>query len=86
MDPQELVVLADSVGSTKRAGLDLADAGRDGEVCDRTVFRFAAPVTDDGRPAGPLGHIDRVERLRQSPDLVELDQNRIGAVEFDAFG
>ena len=30
---------------------------------------------DDGRPAGAAGQVDRVDRLGQRPDLVELDED-----------
>ena len=64
MDPKKLVVLADSVRSAKRAGLDLADTGRDGKIRNRAVFGLTASMAYDGRPAGSLGHINCFECLR----------------------
>src|SRR5206468_10405845 len=43
-DAQKLVVLGDALGAGRRAGLDLAAAGRHGEVGDRGVFGLAAAV------------------------------------------
>ena len=38
------------------------------------------------RIAGLVGHLDRGERLGQRADLVDLDQDGIGAAIFDAVG
>src|SRR5919109_3936417 len=76
-DPKELVVLRHAVGPAGGARLDLAGVGRDGEVGDRRVLRLPRPVRDDGRVARRAGERDRLERLRQRPDLVHLDQDRI---------
>ena len=50
-DPQELVVFRDAIRSARRAGLDLARAGRHGEIRDGRVFRLARSMRDDARVA-----------------------------------
>ena len=42
LDPQQPVVLGDALGARRRAGLDLAGAGGDGEVGDGRVLGLAA--------------------------------------------
>src|SRR3989339_599473 len=47
LDPQELVVLRDAVGTAERAGLDLSGVGGHGQVGDEDVLGFARTVRDD---------------------------------------
>src|SRR5271168_4553526 len=72
LDPQQLVVLRDAVGSTRRAGLDLARVGADHDVRDRRVLGLAAAMADDRRETVAAGQLDRIERLGQRADLVHL--------------
>ena len=44
LDAQQLVVLGDAIRARRRAGLDLAAAGGDGEVGDRRVLGLARAV------------------------------------------
>src|SRR5262245_18081289 len=77
VDPQELVVLRRPVAPGRGAGLDLADVGRDGEVGDRRVLGLAGAVRHDDAVTVRAGELDRVERLGQRPDLVDLDEDRV---------
>src|SRR5688572_6652859 len=83
-DAEELVVLGDAVAARGGAGLDLAGVGRDGEVGDEGVFGLAGAVRDDRGVAGVLGGADRVEGFGERPDLVDLDQDRVGDAAGDA--
>src|SRR5262249_1385425 len=74
LDPQELVVLRGPVGAAGAAGLDLAAVGRYGDVGDRRILGLARAMAQDARPAGPVGHLDGLQRLGQRADLVDLDQ------------
>ena len=78
LDPQQLVVLRRPIRARRGAGLDLPGAGRDRQVGDRGVLGLARAVRDDGRVAGLVGDRDRLQRLGQRPDLVQLDQDRVG--------
>jgi len=49
LDPQQLVVLANAVGATQRAGLDLAGVGRPRDVRNRRVLCLARAMADDRR-------------------------------------
>ena len=49
LDPEQLVVFRDAVGPARRAGLDLTDAGRNGQVGDRGVLGLTGSVRDDAR-------------------------------------
>src|SRR5581483_7925211 len=85
-DAQELVVLGRALAARRRAGLDLADARRDGEVRDERILGLAAAVADHARPAGIRRHANRLERLGQRADLVQLDEHAVrGALEDAAF-
>src|SRR5436190_2527671 len=77
LDAQELVVLRDAIGARRRAGLDLPAAGRDGEVGDRRVLGLAGAVRHDRAVAGGARGRDRVERLGQRADLVDLHEDRV---------
>src|SRR5690242_17475680 len=46
-DAQQLVVLRDTVGASRRAGLDLAAVGRHREIGDGRVFGLAGAVRHD---------------------------------------
>src|SRR5580765_1766520 len=83
LDAKELVVLRNAVAPGRRAGLDLARAERDGQVGDRCVLRLAGAVGHDRCVAVLVGEPHRLDRLRQGPDLVDLDQDRVGDAALD---
>src|SRR5829696_3559480 len=76
-DPEQPVVLGDPLGPGRRTGLDLAGAHGDDEVADRRVLGLAGAVGHDGGPSGAPREVDRVDRLGERPDLVELDQDGV---------
>ena len=85
-DPQQPVVLGDPLRARRRPGLDLARAHRDDEVGDRRVLGLARAMRDDRGPAAPPRQLDRLDRLGQRPDLVELDQDGVRGVGLDRRG
>src|ERR1700682_1567630 len=82
LDAQELVVFRNAVRARQRTGLDLTGVGADRDVGDQAVLGLARTMRDDRCIARAHGHAYRCEGLRQGPDLVDLDQDRIG----DTFG
>lgn len=60
VNPQELIVLADTVGAAGRASLDLADAGGDRQVGDGGVFGLAGAVAHHGGVAAAMRQGDGV--------------------------
>src|SRR6267378_4220459 len=62
-DAEQLVVLRDTLAARGAAGLDLADAGRDGEIRDEGVFGFAGAVRDHGAVAVAARQVDALQRL-----------------------
>ena len=86
LDAQQLVVLGDSVGAGRRAGLDLAAVGGDGEVGDGDVLGLARAVRHDRRVGVAGGELDGVEGLGERADLVDLDEDRVGRAGVDAAG
>ena len=77
LDSQEPVVLRDPLRSAHRPGLDLSGVHRDHEIGDRRVLGLARPMADHRRPAGLLRHLDRLDRLGQRPDLIELHEDAV---------
>ncbi len=56
----------------------------DGQVGDGRVFGLAAAVAGDAGVAVAVGQLDRVDRLGQRADLVDLDQDAVGDALVDA--
>src|SRR5271165_3783914 len=81
LDPDQLVVLGQTIRPRDRAGFDLSAIGRNREIGDRRVLRLAGPVRYHSGVAGPMRHIDGGQRLGERANLVDLDEDRIG----DAF-
>lgn len=69
---------------SERAGFDLPDTAGNDEIGDHRVLGLSRTVRDHGSIAGPARHFDRLQRLGQGPDLVELDQDRVGDALVDA--
>src|SRR5579883_490125 len=86
LDAQQLVVFRGAVGARERSGLDLPAIGGDREIGDGGVFRLAGAMRHHGSVAGLVGHLDGRERLGQRADLVDLDEDGIGAAVSDAVG
>src|SRR4029079_6608560 len=86
LDAEEAVVLGDPLGARRGAGLDLARPGPDDEVGDRRVLGLARAVRDDGGPSRGARHLDRVERLGQRADLVELDEDGVRGGQLETAG
>src|SRR6202521_3262221 len=82
LDAQELVVFRDPVRARQRSRFDLTGVGADGDVGDQAVLGLARTMRDDRCITRTHGHADRGECFRQGPDLVDLDEDRIG----DALG
>ena len=78
LDAQELVVLGDPVAAGRRTRLDLPAVRGDGEVGDGDVLGLTRPVGHHRRVAVAAGERDRVQRLAQRADLVDLHQDRVG--------
>src|SRR6266850_3853103 len=84
LDAKQLVVLGHALAAARRAGLDLTEVQSDDEVGDERVLRLTRSVRDDARVSALRCEPDRVERLRQRPDLVELDQDGVGGARLDS--
>ncbi len=86
LDAQQLIILGCPVGARQRSGLDLSTTGGNREVGDGGVFGLAGAVRHHRGIGRLVGHLDRSQRLGQGPDLVHLDQDRIGSSVLDAIG
>src|SRR5215217_3674060 len=74
---EELIVLRDALPAGRRPGLYLSGVHRHRKVRDRCVLRLPAPMTDHGRIPGLVCQIHRLERLRERPYLVYLDEDGV---------
>ena len=83
-DAEQLVVLGVAVGAAGSAGLDLAAVGRHGDVGDRRVFGLAGAVAEHGGVVVADRQVHRVKGLSEGADLVDLHEDRVGGVVFDA--
>src|SRR3989304_3623384 len=78
LDAQEAVVLRRALAAGGGPALDLAAARRHRQVGDRRALGLAAAVRHNAGPARRPRRRHRRQRLRQRPDLVHLDQHRVG--------
>jgi len=85
LDAQQLVVLGDSLGTGRRARLDLPGVGGHRQVGDGGVLRLARAVRDDGAVARLPRHVDGVERFGDRTDLIQLHQQRVADLLRDPF-
>src|ERR1022692_902265 len=74
-NPQQLVVLRNSVGARSRSRLDLPRASRDRQIGDERVFGFAGTMRDHRRVSVSACQVDGVERFADRANLVEFDQD-----------
>ena len=84
LDAEELVVLGDALSAVGGAGFDLASIQSDDEVGDGGVSGLARTVGDNSGPAGVLGHLDGFDGLGEGADLIELDEDGVSSVLFNA--
>ena len=77
LDPEQPVVLRDALGARRRAGLDLAGA-RSRRRGRRSSCPPSRPSGARRRAASPAARErDRLDRLGQRADLVELDEHGV---------
>src|SRR6516225_8995097 len=86
LDPQQLIVFRGAVGARQRAGFDLAAVGRHRKVGNGRVLGFAGAMRHDGGIARLEREFYGGKGLGQGADLVDLDQDGIGAAVFDTVG
>src|SRR5580693_5530761 len=86
LNPQQLVVFGGAVRARQRAGLDLPAIGGNREIGDGGILGLAGAVRHHDGIAGLVGHLDRAERFGQRTDLVDLDQDGVGAAVSDTVG
>ena len=84
LDLQEAIVFGDALAAAGRAGLDLPAAHRHGEIGHEGVFGFAGAMGDDVSPSRLAAELDRLNRLADGPNLIELDQHGVGGLLGDA--
>ena len=79
LDAEELVVLGHPVRAGRRAGLDLAAVGGHRQVGDGGVLGLPRAVGHHAAVGRAGGQRHGAERLGQRADLVDLDQDGVGA-------
>ena len=86
LDAQELIVFGGAIRAGQRTGLDLTAIGRDSEIGDGRVFRFARSMRHHRAKSSLVRHIDGGKRFRQRADLFDLEEDGVGRVLLDAAG
>merc|ERR1719240_107577 len=86
LDTKELVVLGEALRPARRARLDLAGAKADHQIRDEGVLRLPGAVRHHDSPALVLAHLASLDRLRNRPDLVHLQEERIARLLLDGRG
>ena len=84
-DAEKLIVLCDTLGSGRCAGLDLAGVQCDCQICNRCILSLAGAVGRDRSIACLMCHLDRFKCLGHGTDLVQLDQDGIATAKGDTF-
>src|SRR5262245_5009260 len=83
LDAEQLVVLRDAVAPRRRACLDLPGAVGNREIGDRRILGLAGPVRHDGGVTVRARERQRLGGLRDRPDLVDLDEDRVCCAAVD---
>ena len=71
-NPEELVVLGESLRPAGSPSLDLASAEPDHQVGNEAVLGLAGPVRHHRAPALTFRHVVSLDGLGDAPDLVDL--------------
>ena len=71
-NPEELVILGESLRPAGSSGLDLASAEPDHKVGNEAVLGLAGPVGHHRAPALALRHVVSLDGLRHASNLVHL--------------
>ena len=71
-NPEELVVLGESLGPAGRPSLDLPGSETHHQVGDEAVLGLPRPVGHHRTPALALRHVVGLDGLGHAPDLVDL--------------
>mmetsp|Transcript_59097 Transcript_59097/g.139619 ORF Transcript_59097/g.139619 Transcript_59097/m.139619 type:complete len:444 (+) Transcript_59097:291-1622(+) len=86
LDTHELVVLGSPLRAARGAGLDLSRPEADNEVRDGGVLRLARTVRHHHAPPLSLGHLASLDRLRDRPDLVHLEEEGVARLLLETGG
>lgn len=79
LDTKKLIVLGHAVRTTEGASLDLAGVCGYSDIGNGGIFGFTRAVGGDGGVTGTVSHLDGIEGFSEGPDLVDLDENGVGA-------
>src|SRR5262245_15183933 len=85
-DSQQLVVLADAVGSTRGSGLDLPGVECHGEIGNKGVFGFPGSVRHHRGVSRLMSLLYGLDGLGQTTNLIDLDQDGVGYAFLDTAG
>lgn len=77
LNTENLVVLSEAVGTARRSRLDLTSAKSNDEVTNKVVFSLTRAMADHNAPAGGLTHVGGLNRLGDSADLVDLQEQSV---------
>ena len=77
LDAHQLVILCQPLRSAGRPGLNLSRRQSHRQIGNVRILGLSRPVARHHTPSRLLGNLHRLDRLRQRPNLVHLEQQRI---------
>ena len=80
---QQLVVFCSTFSTTRCTSFDLTGTKCHCQIGNGGIFSFTRTVREDTTIATFASHVDGIDRLSQSSNLVWLNQYRIGDTKFD---
>src|SRR5215510_6382310 len=84
LNSQKLVVFGNAIGARSRSGLDLSCTSRDCQIGDERVFGLSRTMRNHARIVVAPRKVNRIQGFTHGADLVDLDQNRIRSLLFNA--
>lgn len=83
LDAENLVKLGQALGTGRSTSLDLTGTDTDGNVSNGDIFGLTRSVRDHDAPAIGVGVLGSLDRLGQSADLVDLEEEGIAGLELN---
>lgn len=83
LDTEDLVQLGQTLRAARGAGLDLAGAEADSDVSNGDILGLTRAVGDHDTPATGVGVLGGLNRLGETADLVDLEQEGVAGLQLD---
>ena len=84
LDAEKLVVLSNTLGTSRCTSLDLTSVGCNNKVSNGGVLGLTGTVGNNCGVTCALSHLDSLEGLGQGTNLVDLDEDGVTSVNLNA--